>query len=88
MTLKTQPAPPTLSAHAMNALLDLAYSPAPRQAFNPGVVGRLQRDELIEIVELPSPYPAQIGQRIEFARITEKGRKAVNVTPQPDARRN
>ena len=76
---------PPLSTHATMALQDLAYSPAPTQVFNPGVVGRLLRDELIEIVELPSPYPTHGGKRIPFARITDKGRKACPA-PQPESR--
>jgi hypothetical protein len=71
--------PPTpLSAHALDVLRDVAYSPVPMQSINPGVTSRLLRDELIEQVDLPSPFKThKAGKRIAFARVTEKGHKTV-----------
>ncbi len=75
--MKKTPTPksaPPLSEHALDVLRDIAYSPVPAQTINPGVIARLQRDELIEFADLPSPFPTHQGRSIQFARITAKGR--------------
>ena len=69
---KTHP----LTAHALAELRDLANKPCPRQAVNPGVSDRLLREDLVEVVMLPSPFRAHAGKPLEHLRITDAGRLA------------
>lgn len=66
---KTHP----LSDHALFCLRCIAEYPRPKQDINPGVVNRLLRGELIEIVDLPSPFKTHNRRPISHARITELG---------------
>lgn len=70
---KTHP----LSTHALAELRDIAASPVPRQSVNPGVVNRLQREDLVESVDLPSPFKVHKGASIEHLRITSAGLQAI-----------
>ncbi len=71
---KTHP----LSEHAIGVLRDLAKSgPKPRQEFNPGVINRLFREDLIANIMLPSPYTSHKGGKCEHVRITDEGRAAI-----------
>lgn len=63
-----------LSAHAHGALRTLLHGPRPCSEINPGVVNRLQRGALAEVVELPSPYATGRGRMINHLRITDDGR--------------
>lgn len=65
-----------LSALARAELMRLLRGPRPRQEFNPGIVNRLLRGELVELVEMPSIYPTRKGN-IQFLRITDAGRLEV-----------
>jgi len=73
---KTHP----LSAHARNWLATIAHAPVPRQDINPGVVNRLLRGELVEEVDLPSPYRTKHGGVVHL-RVTEAGRKVIAGPP-------
>lgn len=70
---KTHP----LTEHSKRALRTLRHGPQPRQDFNAGVVNRLEREALVEHVDLPSPYPTHKGRKIPFLRITDAGRAAL-----------
>lgn len=63
-----------LSAHAIDVLRTLARTPRPRQEINPGVVSRFEREALVEIVGLPSPYRTHHGRPIDHLRLTDAGR--------------
>jgi hypothetical protein len=67
---KTHP----LSDFALSELHTLANGPRPRIVFGLGVVNRLQREDLVEVVQLPSPYPTHKGKPIDHLRITDAGR--------------
>lgn len=73
MTAKTKP----LSEHARTELRHIKTNPVPRNSVNPGVVGRLLRDSLVESVMMPSPFPAHKGRHIEHLKITDAGLSAV-----------
>lgn len=70
---KTHP----LSDHAKEMLRRIADAPIPRAEVNPGVVNRLLRDSLVEVVMLPSPYKTHGGRLIEYLKIVYAGRVAV-----------
>ena len=69
---KTHP----LSKTALDVLAGIAVAPVPRQVVNPGVVNRLTREHLVEVVDLPSPYKTVRGT-VEHLRITPAGREAL-----------
>ncbi len=62
-----------LSAHAMDALRSIERHARPPQEINAGVINRLMREALIEIVYRPSPYKTGRGRSISFAQITAAG---------------
>lgn len=66
-----------LSRHALDVLASLSRGPQPRQSINPGVRARLQAEDLIEMVDLPSPYAAHRRKPIPFLRITDAGLAAL-----------
>jgi hypothetical protein len=66
-----------LTEHARGKLQEIAQSPLPTAMINPGVVNRLLRGGLVEIVQLKSPYKAHRGGTCAHLRITEAGRKAI-----------
>lgn len=70
---KTHP----LSATALSSLRDLRDDgPQPKLTFNAGIVDRLLREDLVEIVHLPSPYKTHKGRKIDYLQITAAGRAA------------
>jgi hypothetical protein len=71
---KTHP----LTQHAYAALELLERGPIPTREINAGVVNRLQREDLVEIVQLPNPYPTsrKRSPTIDHMMITEAGRQA------------
>ena len=71
--VKTHP----LSEHALASLDDLQAGPRPAAQFNPGVVNRLMREDLVEVVDLPSPFKTHKGRAIPHLRITDSGRDRV-----------
>lgn len=70
---KTHP----LSVAALDSLRDIERKPVPPQEVNPGVVNRLSREDLVELVPLPSPYAKHKGANIPHLRITDAGRAAL-----------
>lgn len=66
---KTHP----LTSHSLGVLRDLVRSPMPRQEINPGVANRLLREQLVESVDLPSPYASHKGRAIEHLRASAVG---------------
>ncbi len=70
---KTHP----LSSAGFATLRSLRHRLIPTQEVNPGLVNRLMRDNLVEIVEHPSPYATHRGKSISHLRITEAGRQRV-----------
>lgn len=71
---KTHP----LTGHAIAALRQLAADgPQPRQAFNAGVCDRLEREDLVWVSDLVSPYKTHKGRLIPHLVIREAGRKAL-----------
>lgn len=67
----------SLSAHAMAVLRDISTAPVPLNAVNPGVANRLEREALVEEVQLRSPFKVHKGGTCAHLQITEAGRKAV-----------
>lgn len=63
-----------LSAHALAELRNIAQSPEPSLGVNPGVINRLMREELVEVVRLPSPFKTHKGRPIDHLQITDAGR--------------
>lgn len=45
-----------LSEHALAELRDIVTKPVPSCGVNPGVIAKLLREGLVEVVELPSPF--------------------------------
>jgi len=74
---KTHP----LTAHALAELRDIASKPCPRQAVNPGVSDRLLREDLVEVVMLPSPFKTHGGKLLEHLEITDAGRRVAGLAP-------
>lgn len=70
---KTHP----LSDHAKEELRNLCRAPIPCAGVNPGVINRLMREELAEIVSLPSPFKVHRGGECPHLQITDKGRRAI-----------
>lgn len=68
--VKTHPLTPA----SLEALKDLARRPDARQNLNPGVSNRLLRENLVESVQLPSPFASHKGKLIEHLQATEAGR--------------
>lgn len=69
---KTHP----LTDAARAALRMLEHGAMPSQEFNPGIVDRLTRGDLVEIVQRESPYKTRSGN-IAHLRITDAGRAAI-----------
>jgi hypothetical protein len=67
---KTHP----LSSHAIGKLRELLTGPQPACGINPGVINRYMREDLAEIVQLPSPFKTHNGNAIAHVQITEAGR--------------
>lgn len=73
---KTHPLTP--AAYAV--LHQLADAPIPKPEVNPGVANRLEREELAELVNLPSPYKTKPGP-YPHMQITPAGMTALNSRP-------
>jgi len=73
--VKTHP----LSSHALGVLEQISKAPMPRQEVNPGVVNRLQREDLVEIKLQESPYKS-VKCKIQFLFVTDAGRAALKKT--------
>lgn len=54
---KTHP----LSPHALSVLERIRLGPVPYQEINAGVIDRLLREGVVEVVHLPSPYKTVKG---------------------------
>jgi propanediol dehydratase small subunit len=67
---KTRP----LTAHAKGVLRSLTHRDIPTREINPGVVDRLTRESLAELVLAPSPYKTHGGADCWHLRITDAGR--------------
>lgn len=72
-----------LRAAARDALASLRAGPRPTLQLNPGVVDRLCRGGLADLVWLPSPYASHRGRTIQHIRITDDGRKEVSSWEKP-----
>jgi hypothetical protein len=71
-----------LTKHALDALRTLANSgPKPRQEFNPGICNRLERGELVHVVDLVSPYKTHKGKTIPHLVIRHTGYVAIGLAP-------
>ena len=66
---------PPLSPLAAEELRRINNRPRPRQQINPGVVNRLLREVLVEVVLLPSPYAIHKGGLIDHLQITAQGKQ-------------
>lgn len=55
----------SLTPAGLEALRRLVKEALPRQEFNPGIANRLEREALVESVELLSPYSTHKGRSIE-----------------------
>jgi len=66
---KTHP----LTTHALEVLAWIALRPRPVQEVNPGVRNRIEREELVDRVDLPSPYTSHKGKKIPFYQINAAG---------------
>lgn len=71
---KTHP----LKQASIEALNQIARGPAPRQEFNAGVIDRLLREDLIEMLQIPSPYHKPKGL-IAGVKITAAGRAVLGL---------
>lgn len=67
---KTHP----LTLHSLDVLTMINTRPMPRQEVNPGVANRLEREALVETVDLPSPYKVHKGGMCAHLKITPAGR--------------
>lgn len=65
---------PPLSDHAKGVLRRLLGGPVVINDINPGVMNRFRREDLVEIVRLPSPYKSHT----DWVQITEAGKAAIN----------
>lgn len=68
-----------LSETALLTLARLLGGPITRSTINPGVANRLERENLVEVVELPSPYRTVNG-KIRHLRVTDAGRQRLAET--------
>jgi hypothetical protein len=71
--VKTHP----LTANAIEVLRSLVRGPCPSQTINPSVVNRLLREDLVTVIDLPSPYKTNRGKSISHLKITDAGRAVV-----------
>ena len=62
-----------LTKIAIETLKRLKYRPLPCQELNPGLLNRLIRGNLIDIVKLPSPYKTHKGRVIDHCRLNNFG---------------
>lgn len=72
--VKTHP----LTDFAWGILTSVSWAPRPYSEINAGVIDRLTHENLVEIVDLPSPFKTHKGKLIRFIRITEDGRRRLS----------
>lgn len=77
---KTHP----LSEYALERLREIGQRPRPSMSLNPGVIDRLLRGELVEIVQLPSPFKKHDGKNCSHLKITEAGLKLIDPAPKQE----
>jgi hypothetical protein len=65
--------PIPLSRHALKCLREIKANPAPMSSATCGAVRMLLQEGLIEVVEVPSPFPADNGKKIKRLAITAAG---------------
>lgn len=65
----------SLSTHALEELRNIAEAPLPRCTVNPGVANRLTRENLVQGIQMGSPFPTHKGANIEHLEITDAGRE-------------
>jgi hypothetical protein len=70
---KTHP----LTAIALGVLCESARGPVLKRGVNPGIVDRLTREDLVELIELPSPWAAKGKKEAWHLRILEPGRARI-----------
>lgn len=70
---KTHP----LSDYAIIKLREIAVSPVPRSALNPGLVNILLMEGLVTTVVMVSPFKTHKGRAIDHLRITDVGNRAI-----------
>lgn len=63
-----------LSDHAREELRQCAAADVPCNSINPGVVWKLCREGLAEVVQAPSPFATHKGANIQHLRATAAGR--------------
>lgn len=78
---KTHP----LTPFALRTLAKLKAGPIPRQEVNPGVVDRLLRDDLVTLIDLPSPYKNNAGGKCVHVRISGPGLSALRAAQRTGA---
>lgn len=82
---KTHP----LTSHAIDVLKRLFVNPIPRQSLNPGVCNRLEREGLVYVEQLRSPFKAHHGRHgkgtCAHLRITDAGIAALKARASTDA---
>lgn len=76
---KTHP----LSDHALSELRRVVQRPVPRSQINPGVIGRLLRDDLVVIELLTSPFPSHRGRKVAHVLATRAGAARLEETRRP-----
>jgi hypothetical protein len=64
-----------LSAFALGVLQEIKRKPLPRQEVNPGVVARLNAENLVEVYADASPFykKSRRATTVQFLRITSAG---------------
>lgn len=62
-----------LTDHAVEVMGTLKTRAVPAQEINPGVLNRLLREQLIDLIDKPSPYKTHRGQPISHARLSDMG---------------
>jgi hypothetical protein len=72
-----------LSAKALAALGNIAREPAAYFTVNAGIIDRLCREDLVTIVNRPSPYPSSKSATMRYLEITQAGRDRLASEPTP-----
>ena len=70
-----------LSVDALKELRSLRDALRPRQHINPGIVRKLLRERLVEVVEVPGPYRT-VTRTVPHLRITAAGKRVLDSAPE------
>ena len=70
------------SAHALGELRRIVQATIPQQSVNAGVNSRLHDEQLVETIQLPSPYAIHKGKNIPHLKATEAGIARAAAGPQ------